>query len=458
LNSGPPERNSIAAHYLARLVHQIAASRFSDEDRVIVRQHMLDAIAAAFIGCRSNVFHDLTKLCARIPNGCPWPGSGSARVHPFDSAMLWAFSINASVFEDGSREGACHPAAAIIPAILALSKGKSWDAIEKAVVAGYDVMVRLARGGNPEFTRRGFHPTAITAPFGAAATASSILGLDFDTAQHAICLAALGCAGLMSSFRSGDTQPLQVAWSVRSGVAAAMMARAGHPGYDRIIEEGFYPAYLGKAPHPPIEKPLEYEYAIKGSYLKPYPGCRHVHPSIDALTAVLKKYKINPSQIKKIQVRTYKIAVETEIHTLDERGDAYFNIPYALAARMVLDRNDWDAFDEKHFSNQQLMAVMKKVRVDVDPELESRYPKQRGSVVEVDVGEGEPLRGEVSCPLGEPENPISFSVTIEKFRETTASFLSKKSRDRVEKIIDVSRWNDSAETLFEVLSENKRAR
>ena len=457
LNHGYLHKNAGIAHYLAHLVHQIGMSAFSYGDRAIIRQHLLDALAAAFVGCRSKSFHDLAESCAVVPKGCPWPGSGSQRVHPLDSAMLWAFSINASVFEDGSREGACHPAAAIIPAVLSVSKGRSWNAIDKAIVAGYDVMVRMARGGNPEFTRKGFHPTAITAPFGAAVAASSILGHDWETTQHAICLAALGCAGLMSSFRSGGTQPLQVAWSTRSGVAAAMMAGAGHTGYDRIIEEGFYPAYLGRAPFPPIEESLEYEYAIKGSYLKPYPGCRHIHPSIDALTEVLKRDKINPSQIKEIRVGTYKVAVETEIHTVIKRGDAYFNIPYALAARLVLGRNDWDAFDERHFSNQEIMATMKKVKVEIDPDMESRYPRQRGSVVEVDVGKRKPLHGEITCSLGEPENPVAFSLTIEKFREAVAPFLSKKSRDRVEKIRDVSRLSDSAESLFEILSGNERA-
>jgi 2-methylcitrate dehydratase PrpD len=457
VSSRSAEKTSGIAHYLACLIGQMGSTPFSEKDRAVVRQHVLDAIAAAFIGRRSHAFHDLTKLCARVSDGCAWPGSGLERVHPIDGAMLWAFAINASVYEDGSREGACHPAAAIIPTVLALSKERSWDALDRAVVAGYDVMVRLARSGNPEFTKKGFHPTAITAPFGAAATASFVLRYDSDTTQDAICLAALGCAGLMSSFRSGETQPLQVAWSVRSGLVAAMMAGTGHSGYSQILEEGFYPAYLGKAPNPPIERPLGYEYAIKGSYLKTYPGCRHVHPSIDALAEILKEHQINPSRIKKIQVRTYKIAVETEIHSLNERGDAYFSIPYALAARLVLGRNDWDAFDEKHFSNQQLIAIMKKVRVDVDSELESRYPNQRGSIVEVDIGERSLLRGKVDHPLGEPENPVPFSVTIDKFRQAAGSFLSKKSMDRVEKILDV-RITDSAETVFEVLSENNKGR
>ena len=446
------------AYYLANLVDQVGSSRFSEEDRAIVRKHMLDAIAAAFIGCRSKVFQDLIRCCPKVSKGRVWPGCGLERINTLDAGMLWAFAINASVFEDGSREGACHPAAAVIPAIIAFCEGKSWDAIDKAAIAGYDVMVRLARSGNPEFTRRGFHPTAITAPFGAAATASLLLGFDLLKTQNALCLAALGSAGLMSSFRSGGTQPLQVALSVRSGLIAAMMAGGGHSGYSLIIEEGFFPAYLGKTPTPPVDKPLEYKYAIKGSYLKPYPGCRHVHPSIDALAEILKESKIDPSQIRGIHVRTYKIAVETEIDSLNERGDAYFNIPYALAARIILGRNDWDSFDERHFSNQQILMVMKKIKVDIDSEIESRYPSQRGSVVQIDLNKGKLLRGKVSHPIGEPENPLPPWIIKEKFRDAAGAFLSEKSMDRIERMLGVSGLADSAETLFEVLSENNMDR
>ena len=454
MNPMSTEYEAGIAHDLARLIDQIRSIQFSKEDGSLVRQHMLDAIASAFIGCRSKAFDDLTHLCPTLPKGSIWPGSGSVRIHFLDAAMVWAFAINASVFEDGSREGACHPSAVVIPAIIALSQGKSWETLDRATIAGYDIMVRLARAGNPQFTRRGFHPTAITAPFGAAATASLLLGYDLMTTQHALCLAALGSAGLMSSFRSGQTQPLQVAWAVRSGIASALMAGSGHPGYPGIIEDGFFPAFLGNPPSLPIDKPLEYEYAIKGSYLKPYPGCRHVHPSIDALTEILKENRITFSQIEKIQVRTYKIALETEIHDLNRRGDAYFNIPYALAARIVLGKNDWDSFDEKHFTNHSLIETMKKVTVLIDPEVDSFYPNQRGSIVEVYMNNGEILHGRVNYPLGEPENPLPVSVTLEKFRQAAGVFLSQKALDSIQLVLDVSGEMDSAETLFEALSEN----
>ena len=74
------EKNSYIAQYLAGLIERIGLTYFPDEDRATVRQHMLDAIAAAFIGRRSKVFQDLTQFCPTIPKGSIWPASGPTRV------------------------------------------------------------------------------------------------------------------------------------------------------------------------------------------------------------------------------------------------------------------------------------------------------------------------------------------------------------------------------------------
>lgn len=443
------------ARYLARLVRQIAKGSIPGGARSLVRQHLLDALASAFVGCRNQTFEDLTGLSHKDAVGCTLPGGLVQRSTPLDAAMLWAFAINASVFEDGSRDGACHPAAAVMPAAAALSEGCTWERVDAAVVAGYEVMIRLARGGNPEFTRRGFHPTSIIAPFAAAATASLLLGQDAAQCQNALCLAAQGSAGLMSAFRCGQTQPLQVAWAVRNGISAALMAGAGHQGYPGIIEDAFYPAYLGHDPSPPVEEAFPYEYAVEGTYLKPYPGCRHLHPSIDALVKILEKSRIEASDITKIRVGTYRTALETEIHTVNSRGDAYFNIPYALAARIALGRNDWDAFDPAHFEDAFLNEVREKVEVAVDPEIDRLYPGQRGSRVAVHTADGACLHAKVDHPLGEPENPLPLSFTLKKLRNTASPFLPDHAMERIEGIREIRAPSVTPPGLFEALGERR---
>jgi 2-methylcitrate dehydratase PrpD len=119
---------------------------------------------------------------------------------------------------------------------------------------------------------------------------------------------------------------------------------------------------------------------------------------------------------------------------------------------MILGKSDWDAFDEKHFTDERLIEMMKKVNVLIDPEVEGLYPGQRGSIVEVYMADGNTIFGKVSYPLGEPENPLPDSITQEKFRQAAGDFLSQKILDRIETILDVSHTADSAEKLFKALS------
>jgi len=445
---------SSMAEYLSDLVLHIGKTSIWGEDLTCVRQHLLDALASAFIGCRSGTFKCLEKLCPTVKGGAPAPAGGGHPKSIPDGAMLWACAINGSVFEDGSREGACHPAAAVIPAVISISRGANWETIDRAVVAGYDIMVRMARGGNPEFTAGGFHPTSIVAPFGAAASAAILMGFNHDQTCNALSIAAMASSGLMSSFKAGGTQPLQVAWAVRGGITAAILAGEGCEGYRHILEEGFYPAYLGHAPDPPLDRDLQHVYAIRGSYLKPYPGCRHLHPAIDAFGKIWEREDLDPDDIESVTVRTYKVAVDTEIHDLSSRGDAYFSIPYALAARAVLGKNDYDAFDEKNFKNEKIVALMKKIRVRVDPEVEEKYPDERGAVVEVTTRDKGKYTVGVSHPLGEPENPLPLSATREKFRSLAKGFLTRETMERIERILDSPAPEEPPREMFELLGEN----
>ena len=416
-----------ATEYLARLVLGIRSAGLTPAVRSVVRQHLLDGLASAFIGCRSGEFRDLARLSS---------AAGAAK-SPQELGMLWGFAINGSVFEDGSREGACHPAAAVVPAVLAFMGGASWDLADRAVIAGYDVMIRMARCGNPYFARKGFHATAIAAPFGAAAAAAQLLGYDLVTTQNALSLAAMGSSGLMASFRHGPTQPLQVAWGVRNGIEAALLAGQGHAGYHRIIDEGFFSAYLGFDAAANLRLPLENDYAVTGCYLKPWPGCRHLHASLDAFDRIATGCNLAPDRIGRIEVGTYKIAIDTGIKTLDRRGDAYFNIPYAIAARTVLGKIDYDAFDERHFTSPAIRGLMEKVTVSVAPEIEQQYPLRRGSCVRVTLTDGEELTQRVEFPLGEPENPLAPEVTVAKLRDSVAAYLSEADIRGLETVPEV---------------------
>jgi len=432
---------------LTSLIEKIMDSEISKEDCFIVRKHILDAVASAIWGSKSKAFQDFARLLPTRYEKNQFDGTLDVAMDPEALAMFWAFAIHASVYDDGSREGACHPGTIIIATAMALGTQESWDKIYKAIIVGYDVMVRLGRMGNPELTRRGFHPTSVVAPLGAAATTSVIMGLDRCEMEHALCIAALGGCGLMAGFKGEGTQPLQVAAAVRFGLQAANMAKKGNTGYPQIIEEGFVRAFLGNEIASPVEHPLEHKYAIKGCYLKPYAGCRHLHPSIDALSKIIEREDLEPDKISKITVRTYRVAVETEIHEVRSRYAAYFSIPYVLAARLIIGHNEWDSFDDNYLQNYKIVENMKKVRLYVDEDIDAGYPKQRGSIVRLHLDDGRVLSGKVEHALGEPENPLAVSGIIKKLRQgIIGSNCSTINISKIENLI-----NEDEEESFDLL-------
>ena len=433
------------AQELAQCVLDTRSANLGEQVLRKVRQHLLDGIASAFIGCRSQIFRDLAAGILPKESGLLPRGD--------DSAMAWAFAINGSVSEDGSREGACHPAAVVVPVVMAYGSGLPFDTIAKAIVAGYDVMIRIARAGNPHFARKGFHGTAVTAPFGAAVTLSQLYGYDYATLCNAICLSALGGSGLMAAFKNGSTQPLQVGWGVRNGIAAALLAGNGHTGYAKVLEEGFFPAYLEKELHESVMAPLEMRTAIEACYLKPYPGCRHMHASLDAFSSIMMQQGISHNDIKKVSVGTYRIALETGIKTVQKRGDAYFNIPYALAARAVLGNANYDSFDESNFENTDIKRIISIVSETIDPEIESLYPRQRGAKVDVELTDGQIFSSRVSFPLGEPENPVALSVTKDKFSNCTEGHLSVGEREEIIQSIAYQAFEPSGNDFIDLLSK-----
>jgi 2-methylcitrate dehydratase PrpD len=433
------------------LLAKEAAQRGSDLC-LCASQHLLDTLAALIVGIRVGSYEALMKSIVAERGSVPIPGT-EMKTSAIDAGSIVAYQTNASVFEDGSRYGACHPAAGIFPALWAMGQKAPLLELIQAMVAGYEAMVCIASLGNPTFTQRGFHPTGLCAPFGAAATAGILLKFDLEKMRKALTLASSGSCGLMRAFQEESTQPLHVSHAVRAGLIAALMANQGFSGEKEILERGFLPTFLG---YNPQDTAYDHYYfgdtwAIENAYLKPYPGCRHLHPALDAMDQVLTARDIPSQEIDSIKVDTYRVAIETEIHQVKSRGDAYFNMAYALSVRTVLGRADWDAFDVKHLENDEVKGLIDKVQLSIDEDITGAYPAKRGARVTVRVKQGEVFTAFQPLPRGEPELPISFDETAEKFRWEARCYLRKEDIDTI--VAKLRGVEGQAREIFEILSQ-----
>ena len=75
--------------------------------------------------------------------------------------------------DDAHGSGLIKGGSVMIPSIMALAEanGKSGRDVITAIVAGYEVAVRIAKAINPGHRQRGFHTTGTVSLFGAAAGA-----------------------------------------------------------------------------------------------------------------------------------------------------------------------------------------------------------------------------------------------------------------------------------------------
>ncbi|MDH3704110.1 MAG: MmgE/PrpD family protein [Alphaproteobacteria bacterium] len=182
-------------------------------------------------------------------------GGGGAATVLVDGARLTragAALVNAETMFAGGKWDTfrmlTHPGCAIIPAALVASEGENASGRDyiTGLVAGYEVMERMAADFIPTVMARGFHSGPVFGIFGAAVAAAKIMKLDADQIHGAIAQCVNLASGNLEGGRSGG-RSLREGGAVRNALLAVAMARHGAPGGETVLEgdAGFYHAYTG---------------------------------------------------------------------------------------------------------------------------------------------------------------------------------------------------------------------
>ena len=141
-----------------------------------------------------------------------------------------------------------HPGTSILPGafVAAETAAVSGRDFITGLVAGYEVMERMAADFIPTVMARGFHAGVVFGIFGPAVAAAKILGFTEEQLNSTIALCASLASGNLEAGRSGG-RPLREGASVRNAMLAVALAKEGHPGGETVLEgdAGFYHAYAG---------------------------------------------------------------------------------------------------------------------------------------------------------------------------------------------------------------------
>ncbi len=336
--------------------------------------------------------------------------------------FLNGFAAHVLELDDGHRHGMIHLGASIITAVLDVAKSEKLnsDDVLRGIVLGYEAAVRCARAIQPGHKERGYHVSGTCGTIGSAIGVAFACRFKREQIKSTLACAVSSAAAVLEiQEQASELKPYNVGRAAMAGVFAAQVGKLAMPGPDDILggKRGFLAA-LTDTPHPEFLTDFTSdEYAIEGIYQKVHAACRHCHPAIDATLDMRKDLRLQPEQIERIVVHTYKLAVGSHDHT-DIRGisSAKLSTPYAVALAIVRGSAGYADYNEDNLNDYWIKNLTRKIKVVEDESLTAQSPAVRGARVTIYLKEGEEYEAPCLYPKGEPENPLTQEELEGKFR------------------------------------------
>ena len=373
----------------------------------------------------------------------------SERVDAEHAAFANGVSGHVLELDDGNRFAMGHPGVVVVPVVLALGEAihaTGQDAVA-AIVAGYEMFVRLGSAMNPSHYNRGFHTTGTIGTLAATAAAARLLR--FDTALFGSALGLAGSqAGGLFEFLENGTMSKQLHAGVAAGAAirSVRLAQAGFTGPTTVLQgkNGFMRAMADDVDAALLNAQLGERWAVQECYVKLHACCRHIHPVVDAISEIVAAHHLTPDQVEAVEVATYKFAAKLDNTDVDTDLAAKLSIPFSVAATLLEGQCGLAQFRPELFHDERIEALMARVSVSLDSELDAMVPKLRGCRVNIVTKSGE-YKAEALLPRGEPETPVGSDEIERKYHNLVSSILPPETASSyLNRLLNVSAVEDMA--------------
>jgi 2-methylcitrate dehydratase PrpD len=344
-------------------------------------------------------------------------------------------------FDDTHAEGSIHSSAPIVPAALAAAEmaGASGKDVIAAVVAGYEVQIRLSLALNPsDHYDRGFHPTATCGVFGAAAAAGKLFGMDAAGIQNAFGIALSQAAGSMEFLADGAwTKRSHVGQAAQNGLICAVMAKEGFKGVQRAFEgrAGFFHAYAPNAAPARAVAGLGEVWETMRLAVKPYPSCRYSHAAIDGILALMQRQGLAADDVEEVEIGLPETGWKIIGTPADAKAapnsvvDGQFSMPFCAAVALREGGLAWDDYG-RHLPDAVTRALCRKVKTVVDARAQAEFPTNMSGAVRIKTASGS-CETFVTVPKGEPSNFLSDDEFRAKFDGLCEPYLGPEKAQRL---------------------------
>lgn len=440
--------STLLAPAVAEFAAGLSHGAIPQEVREAALWHVVDSIGVCIAGANPDedsgkAAHELAKKWA-APEGSSIYGIAGRKMRPELAALLNGALAQALEMDDKHGSSLARPGSTVIPAVLALGEARDMPLrdVVTAVVAGYEVMIRLGFVAGDRFLERGYHTSSLIGSFGAAAAIGRLTQSAPATIVDALGISGTFASGIQESTRTGSTSKiLHGGWGAHAGMLAMDLASAGISGPESVFEGkfGFFGTHLT-----PITGTLDFARAAAGFgtrwYLpetayKPYPCCQLLHAFIVAAKNILREFErdgVALSAVTRIscQLAEPGLTLVTEPKERKKKPstphEARFSLPYGVASALLHGDVDLETFRAARLNDPQVLRLAALVEASEDPD--SDYPAHCPAILEVEAN-GRTYRSHVPHHPGCPEAPLSRDDVLDKFARNTNWLFGDTARE-----------------------------
>lgn len=391
---------------LSGIVAALRTREVSAGDRAEARLAMLDTL-----GCIRSGMANIGQVREMVEaSGTTGPGA---------RAMILGTAAHALDFDDYEELGSTHPSAAIIGALLALAETTPapFRAMEDAWVAGYETILTFGKALGYGHYLAGWHSSGTLGGIGAAAASARLLDLGEAGTVTALSLAMTQASGMKVQFGT-PTKPLHCGLAARTGVEAALLARAGMVAA-RDPADAFLAMYGTKdspgwaaampppklADHPPCRKL--------------WPSCAYTHRTIEAAERIADRPAFDVAQIERgrIAIAAPYLAV-AGIAQPGDANEARFSTAFCAATTLLDGGLEIASFEESARSRPAVARLLSRIETvpyalpdgvgDVSPEAPD--------TLSVTLKDGTVLTETIARLRGSPGKPLDAATILDKYR------------------------------------------
>lgn len=357
-------------------VRALLAGPLPDDVVEAARQSVLDWFGIA-IGGADEPLVDKLRAEAREQGGNPL---ATVVFHGEKTSTAYAALINGAMadaldFSDANLAMRGHTTPANVATALAMAeagKASGMDFI-KAVIAGVETGCRVGTLVNQPYLRKGFHPTGNLVPFGAAAAASQMLGLNASQWAHALGIAATQAAGLLAS---GGTmsKPFHSGKAATNGVIAAHLAQRDWVARPDALEasEGFLATH-SSGMHDDLLYAAKGRFFILDTVYKQHAACQLTHSSIENLLKLKREHGLRAADVKRVELNVPRPHLSV-CNILEPKTGLEMKFSLKATAAMALlgdDTHAIAAYNEKRAADPELTGLAARVEVNGKDELKA---------------------------------------------------------------------------------------